>query len=145
MWYIKPHSACRLITTSPVQGVAESRSLEDCTGQKYILALLARRSCLHPGMRYIARGLNSLGSPGNEIECEQVVWTQPATLDSPLRWSSYVWRRGTVPIWWGVELKSGGVGEATIVIPSPTPYRGTRRYVVSLSWLVPWAVLCCAL
>ena len=100
-------------------------------GQKYTLALLARRSCLHPGMRYIARGLNSLGSPGNEIECEQIVWTQPASLESPLRWSSYVWRRGTVPIWWGVELKSGGVGEATIVIPSPTPYRGTRRCVVT--------------
>lgn len=111
-----------------MQGVAESRSLEDCMGQKYTLALLARRSCLHPGMRYIARGLNSLGSPGNEIECEQIVWTQPASLESSLRWSSYVWRRGTVPIWWGVELKSGGVGEATIVIPSPTPYRGTRRY-----------------
>lgn len=109
------------------QGVAESRSLEDSNGQKYTLALLARRSCLHPGMRYIARGLNGLGSPGNEIECEQVVWTQPASLDTPLKWSSYVWRRGTVPIWWGVELKSGGVGEATIVIPSPTPYQGTRR------------------
>ena len=111
------------------QGVAESRSLEDSNGQKYTLALLARRSCLHPGMRYIARGLNGLGSPGNEIECEQVVWTQPASLDTPLKWSSYVWRRGTVPIWWGVELKSGGVGEATIVIPSPTPYQGTRRSV----------------
>lgn len=24
-------------------------------------------------MRYIARGLNSLASPGNEIECEQVL------------------------------------------------------------------------
>lgn len=78
-------------------------------------------------MRYIARGLNSLASPGNEIECEQIVWTQPASLEVPLKWSSYAWRRGTVPIWWGVELKSGGVGEATIVIPSATPYRGTRR------------------
>ncbi|KAL3148494.1 hypothetical protein ABBQ38_013936 [Trebouxia sp. C0009 RCD-2024] len=111
-----------------MQGVAESRSLEDCSGQKYTLALLARRSCLHPGMRYIARGLNGLASPGNEIECEQIVWTQPASLEVPLKWSSYTWRRGTVPIWWGVELKSGGVGEATIVIPSATPYRGTRRY-----------------
>ena len=45
-----------------------------------------------------------------------------------MRWSRYVFRRGTVPIWWGVELKSGGVGEANIVIPSATPYQGTRRW-----------------
>ena len=111
-----------------LQGVAESRTLQDANGHRYTLALLARRSCLHPGMRYIARGLNSLASPGNEIECEQVLWTQPASLEQPLKWSSYAWRRGTVPIWWGVQLKSGGVGEAEIVIPSATPYRGTRRY-----------------
>ncbi len=39
---------------------------------RYTLVLFSRRSRLHPGMRYIARGLNSLASPGNEIECEQV-------------------------------------------------------------------------
>ena len=54
------------------QGVVESRSLEDNQGTKYTLVLFSRRSRLHPGMRYIARGLNSLASPGNEIECEQV-------------------------------------------------------------------------
>eukprot|EP00891_Asterochloris_glomerata_P005930 jgi/Astpho2/5930/Aster-02418 len=111
-----------------LQGVIESRMLEDAVQQKYTLALIARRSRLHPGMRYIARGLNSLSSPGNEIEAEQIVWTHPAKEDAPVRWSRYVFRRGTVPIWWGVELKSGGVGEANIVIPSATPYQGTRRY-----------------
>ena len=50
---------------------------------------------------------------------------QPSGKD--LDWSSYVWRRGTVPIWWGVEIKSGGVGEATIVVSNDKPYRGTRR------------------
>ena len=24
----------------------------------------------------------------------------------PLRWARVVWRRGTVPIWWGVQLQS---------------------------------------
>ena len=47
-----------------LQGVIESRMLEDAAQQKYTLALIARRSRLHPGMRYIARGLNSLSSPG---------------------------------------------------------------------------------
>ena len=55
-----------------LQGVVESRVLEDADLQKYMLVLFSRRSRLHPGTRYIARGLNSLASPGNEIECEQV-------------------------------------------------------------------------
>ena len=50
----------------------ESRTLEDNGGARYTLVLFSRRSRLHPGMRYIARGLNGLASPGNEIECEQV-------------------------------------------------------------------------
>lgn len=50
----------------------ESRVLDDGRGEPYLLVLLSRRSRLHPGTRYIARGLNSLASPGNEIECEQV-------------------------------------------------------------------------
>lgn len=49
-----------------------------------------------------------------------------------LKWSSYVWRRGTVPIWWGVELKSAGVGEAAIVVSARNPYQGTRRSVPGL-------------
>ena len=54
-----------------MKGVVESRILEDAEAQKYMLLLFSRRSRLHPGMRYIARGLNGLASPGNEIECEQ--------------------------------------------------------------------------
>ena len=52
--------------------MVESRVLEDAAAAKYIIVLFSRRSRLHPGTRYIARGLNSLASPGNEIECEQV-------------------------------------------------------------------------
>ncbi|KAK9818315.1 hypothetical protein WJX72_010447 [[Myrmecia] bisecta] len=111
-----------------LQGVVESRTLDDVDGDKYTIALFSRRSRLHPGTRYIARGLNGLASCGNEIECEQVVWTCSSKDDDTLKWSSYVWRRGTVPIWWGVELKSGGVGEATIVVSSEHPYKGTKRY-----------------
>ncbi|BDA46239.1 probable phosphoinositide phosphatase SAC9 [Coccomyxa sp. Obi] len=111
-----------------LQGVVESRTLEDNRGLRYTLVLFSRRSRLHPGMRYIARGLNSLASPGNEIECEQLVWLAPQSPNAALSWSSYVWRRGTVPIWWGVEIKSGGVGEATIVVSADRPYNGTGRY-----------------
>lgn len=63
----------------------------------------------------------------------QLLFTCP-TEGQHLKWSSYVWRRGTVPIWWGVELKSGGVGEAIINVNSRSPYKGTRR---SAELLIP--------
>ena len=45
-----------------------------------------------------------------------------------LQWTRYVWRRGTVPIWWGVEMKNGGLGDVDVIIAADRPYRGTRRY-----------------
>ncbi len=60
------------------QGSAEGRTLQDAAGQPYGVALVSRRSRLHPGMRYIARGLNALASPGNEAEVEQLLWTEPS-------------------------------------------------------------------
>ena len=59
--------------------------------------------------------------------------TPPITLlllaagNAPLRWSRYVWRRGTVPIWWGVEMKNGGLGDVDVVIAANNPYQGTKR------------------
>ena len=44
-----------------------------------------------------------------------------------LQWSRYVWRRGTVPIWWGVEMKNGGLGDTDVVIAANNPYQGTKR------------------
>ena len=63
---------------APPQGLAEGKRLEDAAGKPYALALISRRSSMHPGMRYIARGLNALASPGNEAEVEQLMWTLPA-------------------------------------------------------------------
>ena len=69
---------------------------------------------------------------------------QPLGLSGHLPWSTYVWRRGTVPIWWGVEIKSGGVGEASIVVSNAKPYRGTKRSVELslLKMLCPVQDLC---
>jgi hypothetical protein len=69
---IPPLGCCVDADLLLLQGVVESRTLEDNRGLKYTMVLFSRRSRLHPGMRYIARGLNNLASPGNEIECEQV-------------------------------------------------------------------------
>ena len=55
-----------------LQGLVEERDMKDARGIPFAYALVSRRGRLHPGMRYIARGLNGLASPGNELECEQV-------------------------------------------------------------------------
>ncbi|XP_078444731.1 putative phosphoinositide phosphatase SAC9 isoform X2 [Wolffia australiana] len=119
------HCVCLL------QGFAESRSFE-MTGQKGgVVALLARRSRLHPGTRYLARGLNASFSTGNEVECEQLVWVLQESAQT-VPFSSYIWRRGTIPLWWGAELKMTAA-EAEIYVSSQDPYRGSAEYYQRLS------------
>lgn len=99
----------------------ESRTLRDAKGQRFTMALLARRSSLHPGTRYLARGLNEHASPGNEVECELLVWREPRHDETGgTMYSSHVWRRGTVPIWWKQEIKNT-VGEAEINVLEVRP------------------------
>eukprot|EP00906_Rhabdomonas_costata_P021446 RCo031140 len=89
------------------------------------VSMVVRKSCLNPGTRFNARGLNANFAPGNEYECELVVWTQ-ADLRGPdteveqlqkFAWASYVWRRGTVPLRWASKLS--GVSEDVEVFDEP--------------------------
>eukprot|EP00850_Spirogloea_muscicola_P007483 SM000038S14296 [mRNA] locus=s38:174165:181898:+ [translate_table: standard] len=111
-----------------LQGMAESRTFTDASDKLLAVALVARRSRMHPGTRYLARGLNAAASTGNEVECEQLVWQAEAGGLSAGRSSfcTYVWRRGTVPIWWGAEIKTY-VSEAEIFV-SDKPYEGAATY-----------------
>ena len=172
-----------------LQGLAESRRLTDARGVEWRLAVFGRRSSMHPGTRYLARGLNARAAPGNEVEMEQLVWRKggedameaDATAagateagagaesnaggeDRPgsataavsaaaasgngngssasgasagsdggtVRWSSYVWRRGSVPIRWRQEIKQS-IGEAEIYVAGENPYQGTGKYFRRLS------------
>lgn len=81
-----------------LQGFAECRSFGSSGQLEGIVALIARRSRLHPGTRYLARGLNSCFSTGNEVECEQLVWV-PKKAGQSIPFNTYIWRRGTIPIW----------------------------------------------
>eukprot|EP00775_Hariotina_reticulata_P004194 gene4194-4442_t len=119
------HSCCPPL----LQGMAESRELEDFDGCRYSYCLISRRCRLHVGPRYKARGLNENADPGNEIECDQVVWKHSEAPNKPLAWSRYTWRRGSVPLWWTVNLRNGGMGEAEIRIRGTNTFRGSRRYV----------------
>ena len=75
-WLAQPFAAagCSAVCPPLVQGLAECRLMTDAKGARACVALIARRSCLHPGTRYLARGLNDAASPGNEVECEQLLF-----------------------------------------------------------------------
>eukprot|EP00793_Prasinoderma_coloniale_P003553 PRCOL_00002927-RA len=114
-----------------VQGFAESRSFADGMSQRrWNLLLIARRSWLHPGPRFLARGLNARFMPGNEVECEHVLWVakdnrQP-DMPKAVRWASHIWRRGSVPIWWEQRMEKV-VGDAEIYVRA-NPTRGAPVY-----------------
>ncbi|XP_074320101.1 putative phosphoinositide phosphatase SAC9 [Silene latifolia] len=114
-----------------LQGFAECRSFGGLGQQEGLVALIARRSRLHPGTRYLARGLNSCFGTGNEVECEQLVWV-PKKASQSVAFSTYVWRRGTIPMWWGAELKITAA-EAEIYVAEHDPYRGSAEYYQRLS------------
>eukprot|EP00878_Enallax_costatus_P030322 GHUV01033006.1.p1 GENE.GHUV01033006.1~~GHUV01033006.1.p1 ORF type:complete len:414 (+),score=91.02 GHUV01033006.1:1544-2785(+) len=120
-----PNTVCPAL----LQGMAESRDLEDFDGRRFSYCLISRKCRLHVGPRYKARGLNENSDPGNEIECDQVVWKHPDYSEQPIPWSRYTWRRGSVPLWWTVNIRNGGMGEAEIKIRSTNTFRGSRRYV----------------
>jgi hypothetical protein len=67
-WLSAPLRALGIPGACPalLQGLAESRRLKDAAGGAFNLALFGRRSSLHPGTRYLARGLNAAAAPGNE-------------------------------------------------------------------------------
>ena len=137
-----------------IQGLVEHRELRDSNDKLFNLCIFGKRSSLHPGTRYLARGLNDVGAPGNEVEMEQLVWCEvdQQRSDSPgaeseagsvngdargmsvsskdgklWSWTSYVWRRGSVPISWAQEIKQA-YGEAEIQVAKENPYRGTGTY-----------------
>ncbi|KAI7745943.1 hypothetical protein M8C21_019347, partial [Ambrosia artemisiifolia] len=114
-----------------LQGFADYRTFGSSGQQEGNVALIARRSRLHPGTRYLARGLNSCYSTGNEIECEQLVWV-PKRSGENVPFNIYIWRRGTIPIWWGAELKMTAA-EAAIYVSDSNPYKGSSRYYQRLT------------
>mmetsp|Transcript_18976 Transcript_18976/g.56880 ORF Transcript_18976/g.56880 Transcript_18976/m.56880 type:complete len:452 (-) Transcript_18976:2122-3477(-) len=63
-----------------LQGMARSQILKHAVGGRSLsMAMITRKSMLNPGTRYNARGLNERAAPGNECECELIVWSEPCS------------------------------------------------------------------
>ena len=72
-----------------------------CEHQGFVFFYVIRRSSLNPGVRWLGRGFNDKGGPGNEVESELVFWD---TKNGDV-WTHF-WRRGTVPLKWKTECSS---------------------------------------
>lgn len=59
------------------------------------------------------------------------MWPSRLPRGRPVPYSIYLWRRGTVPIWWGAEIKSQ-VAEAEIFVQENDTYVGTAEYFLRL-------------
>lgn len=135
-WLSKPMRDLGLLRHCPclLQGAVESADEINPTGQRYTITTISRRSRRHPGTRYLARGLNSYAGPGNEIEVELIVW-KGADASNPreVQWCRTFWRRGTVPIWWGVEIQPLNKGlQAEVYVKDSGTYVGSLTYFRNL-------------
>lgn len=92
--------------------------------KEYKIAHLCRRSSVNPGTRYAARGLNSKGSPGNEVEAELIFFKGE-------NWVSARWRRGSIPIHWATVLNSK-VSSPIHCVDKENYFEGTPEYFISL-------------
>ena len=82
------------------------------------VTLLARRSRLFAGPRFLKRGVNDNGDVANDVETEQIVHEAGMGTSSVGHFSSLVQVRGSIPLFWAQE---GG-------LTSPKPAIFIQRY-----------------
>ncbi|KAL3320278.1 phosphatidylinositol-3,5-bisphosphate 5-phosphatase [Cichlidogyrus casuarinus] len=85
-----------------VHGFVRQSSISQC-GMPLCLTLVARRSRLFAGARFLKRGINMTGEVANEVETEQIVHKTSESRLVTCQCSSYTQIRGSVPIFWTQE------------------------------------------
>ncbi|KAI8914440.1 polyphosphoinositide phosphatase [Gorgonomyces haynaldii] len=77
-------------------------------GHNIFVTLIARRSRLFAGARFLKRGSNDNGQVANDVETEQIVFDCattffPGSSYSQSRYSSFLQHRGSIPLYWSQE------------------------------------------
>ncbi|KAJ2468961.1 phosphatidylinositol-3,5-bisphosphate 5-phosphatase, partial [Coemansia sp. RSA 2322] len=98
-------------------------------GRDVYITLIARRSRIFAGVRYLKRGVNDAGYVANDVETEQIVTTMELTsFDMPYNrpfsnpyYTAYVQHRGSIPLFWSQET-SGIAPKPPIEINVRDPY-----------------------
>jgi hypothetical protein len=89
-----------------IHGHFDQRLLSEF-GRTLQITLIARRSRMYAGVRFLKRGVNTAGYVGNDVETEQVVADISATSGAPAQppMASFVQLRGSIPLFWSQENK----------------------------------------
>ncbi|XP_019639240.1 PREDICTED: polyphosphoinositide phosphatase-like [Branchiostoma belcheri] len=80
-------------------------------GRPIFITLIARRSILFAGTRFLKRGANCEGQVANEVETEQIVHDASVLSLASGRYTAYVQMRGSVPLYWSQDI--------TTMMPKP--------------------------
>ncbi|CAL1282798.1 unnamed protein product [Larinioides sclopetarius] len=73
-------------------------------GHSIYLTLIARRSQLFAGTRFLKRGTNDKGDVANEVETEQIVFDSSVSLLNAGNFTSFVQMRGSIPSQWSQDI-----------------------------------------
>lgn len=103
------------------------QQLIDLPFTKLSLTLIGRRSAEYAGTRFLKRGANQDGSVANDVETEQILWDVSSSPNFSLgRFSSFVQRRGSVPLRWSQDPATRGVvGKPLILVDIHEPHAQT--------------------
>jgi hypothetical protein len=91
---------------------------------KLTITLIGRRSAAFAGTRFLKRGTNYKGEVANDVETEQIVWdVSSSTSLETGKFTSFVQRRGSVPLFWSQDPSTRGVvGKPPIFVDLVEPH-----------------------
>ncbi|KAL2936493.1 Phosphoinositide phosphatase SAC4 [Bienertia sinuspersici] len=101
-------------------------------GHNFKMTLIARRSRHYAGTRYLRRGVNEKGRVANDVETEQIVF-EDAAEGLPVRISSVVQNRGSIPLYWSQETSRLNIKPDIILSKKDQNYEATRLHFENLA------------
>ncbi|ESW07378.1 hypothetical protein PHAVU_010G125000 [Phaseolus vulgaris] len=98
---------------------------------EFNLTIIARRSRHYAGTRYLKRGVNEKGRVANDVETEQIVFTE-ARDGHPMQISSVVQIRGSIPLFWSQEASRLNIKPDIILSRKDSNFEATRLHFDNL-------------
>ncbi|KAL3008621.1 hypothetical protein AAZX31_07G042200 [Glycine max] len=98
---------------------------------EFNLTIIARRSRHYAGTRYLKRGVNEKGRVANDVETEQIVFTD-ARGGRPMQISSVVQIRGSIPLFWSQEASRLNIKPDIILSRKDSNFEATRLHFENL-------------
>ncbi|XP_014516309.1 phosphoinositide phosphatase SAC2 isoform X2 [Vigna radiata var. radiata] len=98
---------------------------------EFNLTIIARRSRHYAGTRYLKRGVNEKGRVANDVETEQIVFTE-ARDGHPMQISSVVQNRGSIPLFWSQETSRLNIKPDIILSRKDSTFEATRLHFDNL-------------